>query len=650
MNRDERVVTGPAEAEAPEPRNLLAWVRAMERAVPAPPAWAGTFGDYLTRLEGHPEWAESAHSRLYRMIRTAGIEERDGRRRYRFFDGELFGLDEPLQHLVEDYLHAAALGLDLKKRLVLLMGPVSGGKSSLVWLLKRGLEAFTRTDAGQVYAIVGCPMHEDPLHLLPEALRPEVERRLGSTITGDLCPWCQFRLHHEFQDRFLDVPVERIVFSEQERRGIGTFVPSDPKSQDIADLTGSLDFSTITEYGSESDPRAFRFDGELYRANRGLMEFQEMLKLDEKFLYHLLGLTQEGRFKAGRFALIAADEVVIGHTNEAEFRAFQANPRNEALLSRMLVIRVPYPLALEDEVKVYRKLLATSAAAQGVHWAPGALEAAAAVSILSRLSDSHRPGIDPLVKLAVLNGEPVPGLGPEDRAAVLEEARRDGMTGIDPRYVVNRMASAVIARRADCLTAIDLLRAIRDGIAMSALVDRGQAEKVEEWVQLARRRHDSHVRRVVERAFLESFDESARALFNNYLDQVEAYLTPGRRDPVNGQPVRADEELMKSIEEALGIGEGQRRAFREEVWVRIQAAESRRQAWDYRVHPRLREAVEAKVFQDLRDVIRMSVPTGRPDPDQEAKIRAVTDRLIGEGYCPRCARDTVLYVGALLQR
>jgi serine protein kinase len=643
--RDERAMSS-AEGRS----NLCEWLRELAQSEAAPCPWVGTFAEYLPMVEARPELAESAHSRLYRMIRLAGVEERGGRRHYRFFDGELFGLDAALEHLVEDYLHAAALGMEVRKRLVLLMGPVSGGKSTLVWLLKRGLEAFTRTEAGQVYGIQGCPMQEDPLHLVPEALRPDVERRLNISIAGDLCPWCRYRLDHEFQGRFLEVPVERVYFSESRRVGIGTFVPSDPKSQDIADLTGSVDFSTITEYGSEADPRAFRFDGELYRANRGLMEFQEMLKLDEKFLYHLLGLTQEGRFKAGRFALIAADEMVVGHTNEAEFRAFQANPKNEALLSRMLVIRVPYPLAVADEVRIYRKLLASSRVAEGVHWAPGALEAAAVVSVASRLGETTRPGVDMLVKLAVLNGEPVPGLVPEDREAIWREARRDGMSGLDPRYVVNRIASAVIARRADCLNALDILRAIRDGVESSALVDRGQAEKLEEWVQVARRHYDGTMRRVVERAFLTSFEEQARALFDNYLANVEASLNATRRDPLTGQVLGGDEDLMRAVEEPLGIGENQRRAFREEVWLRVSAAGSHRAAWDYRVHPRLREAVEAKVFQDLRDVVKISLPGGRPDPEQETKVEAVTERLLDEGFCPRCARETVLYVGGLLAR
>lgn len=290
-------------------------------------AWSGTFKDYIGLLRKDPSPAKTAHSRVYDMIKSHGVEDINGRKRYKFFEQEIFGLDRAVEKLVEEYFHSAARRLDVRKRILLLMGPVSGGKSTLVTLLKRGLEQYSRTDAGAVYAIEGCPMHEEPLHLIPLELRPEIERELGVRIEGNLCPSCQMRLKNEYHGDIEQVKVTRVILSEEERIGIGTFSPSDPKSQDIADLTGSIDFSTITEFGSESDPRAYRFDGELNKANRGLMEFQEMLKCDEKFLWNLLSLTQEGNFKAGRFALISADELIVAHTNETEYKSFISNKK-----------------------------------------------------------------------------------------------------------------------------------------------------------------------------------------------------------------------------------------------------------------------------------------------------------------------------------
>jgi len=286
--------------------------RSLERQL----AWEGTFQDYLEVLKERPFVSQLAHSRIYKMIRSAGIEEKDGTKQYNFFSAEIFGLDKTLEKLVEEYFHPAARRLDVRKRILLLMGPVSGGKSTLVAMLKRGLEKYSRTDEGAVYGIKGCPMHEEPLHLIPKELREDFQKEYDVYIEGELCPSCRLMVENKYSGNIENVPVERVFLSEDDRVGIGTFTPSDPKSQDIADLTGSLDFSTIADYGSESDPRAYRFDGELNIANRGMMEFQEMLKCDEKFLWNLLSLSQEGNFKAGRFALIYADEMIYISLNQ----------------------------------------------------------------------------------------------------------------------------------------------------------------------------------------------------------------------------------------------------------------------------------------------------------------------------------------------
>lgn len=259
--------------------------------------WEGTFAEYLELVKERPWVAQTAHSRIYNMIKDAGIEEVDGRRKYNFFSNQLFGLEDALERLVEEYFHPSAKRLDVRKRILLLMGPVSGGKSTLVTMLKRGLETYSRTDRGAIFAIKGCPMHEDPLHLIPHHLRDDFFDEYGVRIEGNLSPLNVMRLEQEYGGRIEDVVVERIFFSEDRRTGIGTFSPSDPKSQDIADLTGSLDFSTIAEYGSESDPRAYRFDGELNKANRGMMEFQEMLKCDEKFYGIYYRLRKKGILK-----------------------------------------------------------------------------------------------------------------------------------------------------------------------------------------------------------------------------------------------------------------------------------------------------------------------------------------------------------------
>ncbi|MFI8715989.1 PrkA family serine protein kinase [Brevibacillus brevis] len=614
--------------------------------------WRGTFAEYLQLVRKNPQIAQTAHSRVYNMIKSAGVEENeDGSRSYQFFSREIFGLDRSVERLVEEYFHSAARRLDVRKRILLLMGPVSGGKSTLVTMLKRGLEEYSRTEDGAIFALDGCPMHEEPLHLIPHDLRPEVEEELGIKIEGELTPYNRMRLETEYGGCIEDFPVHRILFSEANRVGIGTFSPSDPKSQDIADLTGSIDFSTITKYGSESDPRAYRFDGELNKANRGLMEFQEMLKCDEKFLWHLLSLTQEGNFKAGRFALISADELIVAHTNESEYKAFIGNKKNEALQSRIIVMPMPYNLRVSDEEKIYAKLIKQSDLGH-VHIAPHALRSAAVFSIMTRLKESKKQGADLLKKMRLYDGESVEGFKGADLEELRNEHADEGMSGIDPRYVINRISSALIRRDTECINALDILRALKEGFDQHPSITKEQRERYMNFISIARKEYDELAKKEVQKAFVYSYEESAKTLMDNYLDNVEAYCNMNKiRDPVTGEEMDPDERLMRSIEEQIGISENAKRAFREEILIRISAYARKGKRFDYSTHDRLREAIEKKLFADLKDVVKITTSNKTPDEHQLKKINEVTKRLIEEHqYCPVCANELLRYVGSLLNR
>jgi serine protein kinase len=614
-------------------------------------AWSGNFKEYIELLKKDPSPAKTAHSRVYDMIKSHGVEDINGRKRYKFFEQEIFGLDRAVEKLVEEYFHSAARRLDVRKRILLLMGPVSGGKSTLVTLLKRGLEQYSRTAEGAVYAIEGCPMHEDPLHLIPNELRPEIEKELGVRIEGNLCPSCQMRLKNEYGGEIEKVGVVRVILSEEERVGIGTFSPSDPKSQDIADLTGSIDFSTITEFGSESDPRAYRFDGELNKANRGLMEFQEMLKCDEKFLWNLLSLTQEGNFKAGRFALISADELIIAHTNESEYKSFISNKKNEALQSRMIVMPVPYNLRVSEEEKIYAKLIAQSDM-KHVHIAPHALRAAAIFSILTRLKESKKQGMDLIKKLRMYDGEEVEGYKEADLKEMQTEFQDEGMSGVDPRYVINRISSALIKGDLQCMNALDVLRAIKDGLDQHPSITKEERERYLNFISIARKEYDILAKSEVQKAFVYSFEESAKTLFENYLDNIEAFCNWAKiRDPLTDEEMEPDERLMRSIEEQIGISENAKKAFREEILIRISAYSRKGKKFEYNNHDRLREAIEKKLFTDLKDIVKITTSSKTPDESQLKRINEVSRRLIDEhNYCPVCANELLRYVGSLLNR
>ncbi|RSK26170.1 PrkA family serine protein kinase [Bacillus sp. HMF5848] len=613
--------------------------------------WEGTFAQYLEILKEKPWIAQSAHSRVYNMIKDAGIEEVNGKKHYKFFGQQLFGLDEALERLTEEYFHPAAKRLDVRKRILLLMGPVSGGKSTLVTMLKRGLEAYSHTDRGAVYAIKGCPMHEDPLHLIPHHLREDFYEEYGIRIEGNLSPLNTMRVEKEFSGRIEDVLIERIFFSEDKRCGIGTFSPSDPKSQDIADLTGSIDFSTIAQYGSESDPRAYRFDGELNKANRGMMEFQEMLKCDEKFLWHLLSLTQEGNFKAGRFALISADEMIVAHTNETEYRSFISNKKNEALHSRIIVMPIPYNLKVSEEEHIYEKMIRESDVAD-THIAPHTLRVAAMFTILTRLKEPKKGDIDLVKKMRLYDGESVEGFNDIDVDELKKEYQDEGMSGIDPRYVINRISSAIIRKDTPNINALDVLRSIKEGLDQHPSISKEDRDRFMNYISVARREYDDLAKKEVQKAFVYSYEESAKTLMNNYLDNVEAYCNKNKlRDPLTGEEMNPDEKLMRSIEEQIGISENAKKAFREEILIRISAFARKGKRFDYNSHERLREAIQKKLFADLKDVVKITTSSKTPDEQQLKKINEVVARLIDEhGYNSTSANELLRYVGSLLNR
>jgi serine protein kinase len=622
--------------------------------------WEGTFREYLEIVQQNPKVANLAHARVYDMIISAGVEERgEGQpREYKFFTSELFGLERTLQQLVEEYFAPAARRLDVRKRILLLVGPVGGGKSTLVTMLKRGLERYSRTDDGAVYAIKDCPMHEEPLHLVPEELRADFKRQFGVHIEGDLCPVCQWKLRHEWGDNIQDVPVVRIKFSERERIGIGTFKPSDPKSQDVSELTGSVNLSLLTQIGVESDPRVYNFDGELNKANRGIMEFIEMLKADKRFLYELNTVAGEQMIKIGRFALIYTDVVVIAHTNEYEYNAYFSNKENEAMIDRMFVVKVPYNLQVSQEVRIYEKLIQQSQWSDEtqdlskVHIAPHSLRVAAMFAVLSRLKPPKKSGMSLMTKMKLYDGERQVGDWDQRHVKELREEYPDeGMTGVSPRFILNRLSAAMVRGDKGYITPIDVLRSIRDGLT-EYTSNEEERKKLLTLLDDVRKEYDEQIKKEVQRFFVYSYEEAAHTLLENYLDNVDAYCNKTKvRDPITGEEVDPDEKLMRSIEEQIGVSENAKREFREGIMRSVASLARRGVRFEIGSDERLREAIERKLFADLKDVVKITTSTRTPDPEQLRKINDVIDRMVSQGgYTPESANEILRYVGALLNR
>ncbi|HEX6995131.1 MAG TPA: serine protein kinase [Gammaproteobacteria bacterium] len=618
--------------------------------------WEGTFGEFLTDiLPANPAaLARSSHEYIWDMLRwhgrAADPETPDSARGRELFRRELFGIDEPLSR-VADYFKAAAAGSDVGRRLLLLLGPPSGGKSTLAILLKRGLEEYSRTDEGALYAIKGSPLHENPLNLIPASLRAEFRERYGIEVNGELSPWARDFVEREFEGDFIKVPVERIFLSEASRIGIGTYAPHDPTTADIADLVGSVDLAKVAQIGDEGDPRAWSWSGAVYAASRGMLEMIEILKVKREFLYLLLTMTQEKNVKVSRFPLIHLDETIVAHTNLAEFHKFLQEKENEALLDRMVIIKVPYALSYKDEARIYHKLVSGAPAFRNVHLDPHVLNLAAVFAILTRLHPTEREGLDLTKKLRIYAGEAVEGVSETEATKLRHEAPDEGMTGVSPRFVINAISNAITRSNAQSLTSMELLLALKDAIEHDARID---AKQKKVWIDhLVTARKDFYNRWVkedVHRAMFASFEEEAQQLLEKYLDEVEASLDHREvTDPITGETRPADERFLRSVEEKIKVSDSGKLSFRQEVVRKAMVAFKAGEKFKLSSHARMREAIEQYLFEERRDVLRLVTSTARPDEEAKQKISVVQERLVKDyGYDEHSAKEALSYVTTLL--
>ena len=615
--------------------------------------WEGTLREYIQLVIDDPKIHVNAHKRVLNMIESHGIVRDEDNKivSYNFFENELFGVEEAIEELMS-YLRAAAAGSEVSRRILLLYGPTSSGKSQLAILLKRGLEAYSKTPEGSVYSLAESPMFEDPLTAIPHELRDQFLSEYGIKIDGELSPIMSIILKEKYNGKVMDLPVTRYLFSEKDRVGIGTFVPSDKKSQDISELVGSMDLSTIGTYGSESDPRAYKFDGELNVANRGIMEFVEMLKVDQKFLYVLLTLAQEKNIKTGRFPLIYADEFILAHTNQTEFDRFIAKDEMEALHDRMIVVKVPYNLSISNEIKIYEKLIKQSSL-NGIHIAPHTLHCAAMFAILSRLIESDNKGLSLMNKLRLYDDKEVEGFTLSEVAKFKEEFDEEGMVGISPRYVINRISSKLAEDGVKTITPIDIIRSLRDGLKSNPKIDNKEIERLSEFFVSVIEEYNKLAKNDVQKAFFVNFEQEISNLLKNYLDQVEAYLDGSKLRDAWGNPVDPDERLMRSIEEKIQITESGKRSFRQEIYRKMlrSSKDNSNGEYNYKDHAHLRNALEKQLFDERQDVIRLTVSTRNPDEDELRKVNVVIDTLCEKhGYNADSANQLLRYVSSLMAR
>ncbi|MBL7669031.1 MAG: serine protein kinase [Bdellovibrionaceae bacterium] len=661
--------------------------------------WSGSFEDYLQMVKKNPKITRNSFQRMFDMIVETGCEEYvDFKKqvvRYKFFDDAanngkdaVFGLDIALMKLV-NVLKAAALGYGTEKRVILLHGPVGSAKSTICRMLKKGLEAYSKTDAGALYTfewvdekgdldgllgkavrVFPSPMHEEPLLLFPEELRNQIAEDLNRgqegdyriKIEGELSPPSRY-IFKNLMDRYggdlmkvlSHVRVKRIFLSEADRVGIGTFQPKDEKNQDSTELTGDINYRKIAEYGSDSDPRAFNFDGEFNVANRGMIEFVEVLKLDVAFLYDLLGASQEHRVKPKKFAQTHIDEVIIGHTNEPEYRRLQDNEFMEALRDRTVKIDIPYITRWKDEINIYKKDF-NSHKMRGISIAPHTIEMAAMWAILTRLEKPKKANLTRLQKLKLYNGKTLPNYTEDNVKELRKETVREGLEGISPRYIQDKLSNSIVNSQQNNRGSVNpfmIMNELESGLKNHSLLSNEELKtEYRELLAVVKQEYEEIIKSEVQRAI--SADESALLrLCANYIDNVKAYTQKEKvRNQFTGMDEEPDERLMRSIEEKIEIPESRKEDFRREIMNYIGALAIEGKKFNYKMNERLHKALELKLFEDQKDSIKLtSLVSSVTDKDTQEKIEIVKTRLIKDfGYDEISATDVLHYVASIFAR
>ncbi len=617
-------------------------------------SWKGTMLEYLEKVRENPGAVKLAHKRLYDMIADKGTVEvdleQDPRLKrifkgeklkvFNFFADEFFGMEKTLNQIVR-YFHSASLRGEESRQVLYLVGPVGSGKSSLVERLKKGLEELQF-----FYSIEGCPMNEEPLHLVPRHLRKEFSKMLGVEIEGDLCPVCRYRLKEEFKGKWEDVPVKTQEFSIRAKRGVGVVPPVDPNNQDTSVLIGGEDISKLDLY-SEGDPRVLDLTGALNVGNRGMVEFIEVFKNETEYLHAMITATQEKSIPApGRHGMIYVDTCIVAHSNEAEWKKFKSDHTNEAILDRIVTVKVPYNMRLSEEVKIYKKIIRQSQFTADI--APHTIEIASMFAILSRLEQTNK--CDLMTKLKLYNGEEVVEKGKTKRIDVVElreEAKSEGMNGISTRFIMKALDNALSDNvEMNAINPISVREALVSMVKEADFADDVKKRYLEFLQDTLHKEYLEVLEKEITKAFVYSYQEQAESLFQNYLDHAESYVTKKKfKDRSTGEVLEPDEGFMKSIEEQIAIIGTACDGFRQEVIAYLWSAGRRGEKVTYESYEPLKEAIEKKLMASVRDVSRIITKARTRDDDQHKKYNKMVEQLIRNGYPASCV-DVILKYAA----
>jgi serine protein kinase len=558
-------------------------------------------------------------------------------RRYPAFR-EFYGMEDAIEQIVAFFKHAAQ-GLEERKQILYLLGPVGGGKSSIAERLKAVMEKHP------IYAIKGSPVNESPLGLFaPERFGSVLEADYGIPrryLNGIMSPWAVKRLE-EFGGDLSRFRVVRIQPSVMRQVAITKTEPGDDNNQDISSLVGKVDIRQL-EHLSQNDPDAYSYSGGLCLANQGLLEFVEMFKAPIKMLHPLLTATQEGNFKGTEgFSAIPFNGVIVAHSNESEWHSFRNNKNNEAFLDRIYIVKVPYCLRVSEEVKIYRKLLANSSLA-GASCAPGTLEMMAQFSVLTRLKEPENSSI--YSKMRVYDGETLKDVDP--KAKTLQEYRDyagtdEGMTGMSTRFAYKILSSVFNHDQAEiAANPVHLMYVLEQRLAREDLPDEVRRRCVEHVKGYLAPRYAELIGKEIQTAYLESYAEYGQNIFDRYVTFADCWIQEeDYRDPETGESFdrgALNTELEK-VEKPAGIANP--KDFRNEIVNFVLRARANNNghnpAWSS--YEKLREVIEKKMFSNTEDLLPVISFNAKASADEREKHQNFVARMVAKGYTEKQVR------------
>mgnify|MGYP001770634446 FL=1 len=596
------------------------------------PAAYATAAERMLIAIGEPELVDtSLDPRLSRIFSNKVIK------RYPEFS-EFYGMEDAVENIVSFFRHAAQ-GLEEKKQILYLLGPVGGGKSSLAEKLKQLMQKVP------FYAIKGSPVNESPLGLFDPAedaqiLEEEygIPRRYLSSI---MSPWAVKRLH-EYGGDISQFRVVKKYPSVLDQVGVSKTEPGDDNNQDISALVGKVNIRMLEDY-SQDDPDAYSFSGGLCKANQGLMEFVEMFKAPIKVLHPLLTATQEGNYNTTEgMGSVPFDGIVLAHSNESEWQTFRNNKHNEAFLDRVYIVKVPYCLRVTEEIQIYRKLL-TNSSLSGAPCAPDTLDMLAQFSVLSRIKEPENSSI--YSKMKVYDGQSIKDTDP--KAKSIQEYRdaagvMEGMDGLSTRFAFKILSKVFNFDTTEvAANPVHLLYVLEKQIEQEQF----PAEIHDRYLRFLKEYLAPHyvrfIGKEIQTAYLESYSEYGQNLFDRYVTYADFWIQDQEyRDPDTGEildPASINEELEK-IEKPAGISNP--KDFRNEVvnFVLRARANNGGKNPSWLSYEKLRAVIEKKMFSNTEDLLPVISFNPKASQEDQKKHKQFVERMVDRGYTEKQVR------------